>query len=515
MVCPACGMVNRTGARFCLQCGGALGALPPGTVVGGIYKIDRVVGQGGFGAVYLVEDQSLFGKRWALKELLDQLLSPPDRLAAVQQFEQEARLLVALKHPNLPHIAQYFNENGRQYLVMEYVEGETLVQALQRATSYLPEAQVIGWATQVCDALEYLHGQKPPVIFRDLKPENIMVDKNGRVKLIDFGIARHFDPTKTTDTLRFGTVGYAPPEQFGGQGQTDVRSDIYALGATVHHLLTKRHPGTQPFIFPPVQTLNPSASALITGVVAKAVDADPKRRYQAASDMKRALLGQSPAPPVPTPGLPTVGAIQTLKDLKWLKNTPLPSFMAYCASPTCGKDTVWLHESQKYCSCSECPKSWETGPLKYLTEGRCKLCGRQTTWAISDERALCLGCGAARDVPGILRTLQTYCRMCTADTTWAIATQSNYECSKCHYRLNRAKPNISICPRCGASAGIYYPFALVSTSYACACLGCGATRYMTDNITGSFEAYCSKCLAKSPWLVHGTSRTCLWCGTQR
>ena len=166
---------------FCNMCGAALplaSRLSIGTVIHGRYRVLSVLGQGGMGAVYLVEDQTLFGKRWALKEFADTFSNPVDRANAIKQFEQEARLLVSLTHVNLPHVADYFMEGGRQYLAMEYVDGDTLAVLLQASKGGLPESQVVDWAAQLCDVLEYLHNQKPkPIVFRDLKPANIMLTR--------------------------------------------------------------------------------------------------------------------------------------------------------------------------------------------------------------------------------------------------------------------------------------------------------------------------------------------------
>ncbi len=304
-VCPNCNAVNQTQARFCGQCGTPLGAagpalLPVGAVLQGRYKVVGVLGQGGMGAVYLVEDQQLFGKQWALKEMQDTFTNPKDRKQARELFEQEAQLLAKLSHPNLPQISGFFTENGRHYLLMEYVEGQTLEEILNSAAGFLPAQQVIDWAVQICDVLEYLHTQKPkPIIFRDMKPANVMLTPQGRIKLIDFGIARLFDPMKGTDTIAMGTPGYAAPEQYGGKGGTDPRTDIYSLGATLHHLITKRDPRREPpfsFHQAPPRILNPQCPTQLEGVIMRAVDHDKGKRFASAKDMKRALSAP-PAPP--------------------------------------------------------------------------------------------------------------------------------------------------------------------------------------------------------------------------
>jgi serine/threonine protein kinase len=230
------------------------------------------------GAVYLATD-ALFGDRLcAVKELLgDPAATAAEAAEAEERFAREARLLASLEHPNLPKVFDYFSEQGKSYLVMEFIDGETLEQRVAREGAQGQE-QVLAWALEMCAALEYLHAQTPPVIFRDVAPDNIMVDSAGHVKLIDFGIARVFNPSKQTDTLRFGKVGYAPPEQYSGRGQTTPRSDIFALGATLHFVLTSRDPADLPFVFPPLRDLNPSVSAEVEQVILSAVQMDPSRR---------------------------------------------------------------------------------------------------------------------------------------------------------------------------------------------------------------------------------------------
>jgi hypothetical protein len=172
---------------------------------------------------------------------------------------------------------------------MEYVEGETLAQQMDDAPGGLPIEKVLGWAFQLCDALDYLHSQDPSVIFRDLKPANIMITEGGHVKLIDFGIVRLFDPTKGTDTLKMGTAGYAPPEQYAGQGQTTPRSDIYAFGVTLHELLTGDDPTAHPFVFTPPSKLRKGISSSLSNVIMRAIDVDPEVRFSSAKVMKAAL----------------------------------------------------------------------------------------------------------------------------------------------------------------------------------------------------------------------------------
>jgi hypothetical protein len=272
--------------------------LNPGTVLQNRYRILRILGQGGMGAVYLAEDLRL--NRWlAVKEMLpDPQATYLERQQAQQQFQLEATMLAKLDHPNLPKVYDCLEEGGSFFLAMDFVDGETLEHLLATTPGALPQERVLGWAAQLCDVLAYLHSQQPPIIFRDLKPANIMLDRHGRIKLIDFGIARLFKPGKQTDTLRMGTLGYAPPEQYAGRGQTDKRSDIFSLGATLHHLLTGRDPKAEmPFTFSSLlpRKVNTTVTPAVEAAVMKAVAFDAADRFQTVAEMKQALLGGSPA----------------------------------------------------------------------------------------------------------------------------------------------------------------------------------------------------------------------------
>lgn len=290
-----------------------------GSIVSGRYRIIRWLGGGGMGAVYLAADLRLSGRQLAVKQLVsDPSASPAELAQAAQQFQAEATLLAALDHSNLPKVYDCFTEAGQSYLVMEYVDGVTLEDILDRTPGPIPEAQVLAWAAQLCDVLTYLHGRQPPVIFRDLKPANIMLDRNDVIQLIDFGIARIFKPGQRTDTLRMGTLGYAPPEQFAGHGQTDAQSDIYSLGVTLHYLLTRRDPAQYPPFSAasiPLRGLNPTISPRTEAAVMKALAYNPTSRFQSAAEMKLALFGAAGTQPVgslPAPR-PT-----TLRAMPWV-----------------------------------------------------------------------------------------------------------------------------------------------------------------------------------------------------
>ncbi len=264
--------------------------------LGGRYRILGMIGRGGFGSVYKARDERFPSKPIvAIKETNDAQLSPSEKVRALQDFRNEADLLVQLKHPNLPNVSDVFEEDGKAYLVMDFIEGKTLAQVQDEQNDPLDERLVISWALQLCTVLHYLHTQPQPIIFRDIKPANIMVTDDGEIKLIDFGIARIFKVTVKKDTTRLGSQGYAPPEQYG-RGQTDARSDIYALGATLYNLLTKEPPADapsrhmSPTLFLPPSQLNPNISPSVEAVILKAMAEAPQDRYQTALDMHCAIV---------------------------------------------------------------------------------------------------------------------------------------------------------------------------------------------------------------------------------
>lgn len=254
------------------------------------YVIIKLLGSGGFATVYLAQDSRLADRYVAIKALNLEILPIEERPQAVKNFQQEATVLGKLSHPGIAAVLDYFGEGSTQYLVMEYVRGETLAQALQRIPGgRYHEKQVIHWARQLCDVLDYLHHQRPTIIFRDLKPQNIMVEQDGHLKLIDFGIARYFKPGQTRDTQAFGTPGYSAPEQYG-QGQTDVRSDVYSLGVLLHQLLTGVDPALNPFFFLPINQLAPDVSQQVVKAVAKAMSSQPGNRFPTVRAFEQAIL---------------------------------------------------------------------------------------------------------------------------------------------------------------------------------------------------------------------------------
>lgn len=260
--------------------------LPVGHVLNARYKVAKVLGKGGTGAVYGVTDQRT-PQVWALKELWSD--NPTFNVEQIRhQLQAEVRVLSGLRHSNLPRIVDSFEESGRHYIVMDYVEGQSLSRVLTNHKK-LPAKHALEVGLKLANVLSYLHAQEPPIIFRDLKPANIMVKEDGDVKLVDFGIARYFAKDSSQDTQALGTPGYAAPEQYGG-GQSDQTSDIYALGANLHQMLTGINPGLSPFRFEPVRTHCPEISPEFEKAIAKCVELDQVRRPQSVLEIREEIL---------------------------------------------------------------------------------------------------------------------------------------------------------------------------------------------------------------------------------
>jgi formylglycine-generating enzyme required for sulfatase activity len=251
------------------------------------------------GTIYLAQDTRFSTRTCAVKEMLDTFTSPNERADAVRRFEQESDILASLQHPNIINVFDRFTEGQRHYLVMPFIKGRSLEEHLVELGGAASEAKVIEWAMCICDVLEYLHSQQPPIIYRDLKPSNIMVTDTGRLILIDFGIARNFVP-RAQGTM-IGTPGYAPPEQW--QGMAEPRSDLYSLGATMHHLLTGIDPRTRPpFVFDPVRKIKPSLSSGIEQIINKLLQMRADQRYPNVTALKQALSNVTrPVQPQPQP----------------------------------------------------------------------------------------------------------------------------------------------------------------------------------------------------------------------
>lgn len=251
-----------------------------GTVIAGKYEILKEIGRGGMSVVYLAMDMHLQNKQWAVKEIRKNGSGEKDRII-VNSLLAEADLMKKLDHPALPRIVDIIDNGVTIYIVMDYIEGESLDKILKEY-GVQPEEFVIEWAKQLCDALSYLHAQKPPIIYRDMKPANIMLKPEGNIKIIDFGIAREYKEQKLSDTTVLGTKGYAPPEQYSGQ--TDARSDIFALGMTMHHLLTGIDPRSGK-AYAPVRMWNPDVTEGIELIIDKCVEPVAENRYQSCSDL--------------------------------------------------------------------------------------------------------------------------------------------------------------------------------------------------------------------------------------
>lgn len=256
-----------------------------GSLVDGKYKILNKVGQGGMSVVYLAMNEKA-NKQWAVKEV---------RKDGVKDFEivkqglvAETDILKKLSHPNLPSIIDVIDTDESFIIIMDYIQGNSLNKALEEFGAQ-PQENVIAWAKQLCDVLGYLHTRNPAIIYRDMKPANIMLKPDGNVTLIDFGTAREYKDKNLADTTCLGTVGYAAPEQFGGMGQTDARTDIYCLGATLYHLVTGKNPCEPPYEIRPIREINPSLSSGLERIILKCTQRDPNDRYQSAAELMYAL----------------------------------------------------------------------------------------------------------------------------------------------------------------------------------------------------------------------------------
>jgi WD40 repeat protein/predicted Ser/Thr protein kinase len=331
--CDTCGAANRAQASFCTVCGASLrnpvatismtlsnGVNPP-TLLRGRYRILQQVGRGGFGAVYKAVDTQLHQRFVAIKEMSVSNLNPQEQASAQADFQREASMLASLMHQHLPRIYEQFSEGGRFYLVMDFIEGETLESTLDKlGNKTLPVERVLEIGIQLCTVLDYLHTSQPPIIFRDLKPANIMLTPRGHLYLIDFGIARHFKPGQARDTTALGSSGYAAPEQYG-KSQTTPRADIYSLGATLHQLLSGSDPSESPFHFAPLQlkslSMGNELNALVLSMVSINASDRPASAALVKQELQRMILGIT-APLVGAasiPGMPT-GTYQLMSQPK-------------------------------------------------------------------------------------------------------------------------------------------------------------------------------------------------------
>lgn len=317
--------------------------LSTGMILARRFQVVRLISdKGGMALVFMVQDlRESPPSTWALKQLRPQQKADPDVL---KLFDQEADLLKGLSHRNIPQYRMRFDEGGEAFLVLEFVSGRTLAEVLGRQGKPADQGRVLQWSAQICDVLDYLHTRRPPIIYRDLKPDNLMVTDDDIVKVIDFGIARTFKKGKTKDTVSIGTEAYAPPEQYGS-GQTDERSDIYALGATMYHLLTNSYPphARLPGAPTSVNKINPLVSQQISEIVTRAMHKERSQRFQSAVEMKKALAALLPAHGLDVSSAPAAS-------LPLPQSTPLPKPLKNC--PNCGGACPAEARFCRYCAYS-------------------------------------------------------------------------------------------------------------------------------------------------------------------
>lgn len=257
-----------------------------GTIIEGKYEVLKLIGKGGMSKVYLAMDKNL-NKQWAIKEI-ERKAYDKNNEVVVASAMAEANMMKKLDYPSLPRIVDIIEKENVIYVVMDYIEGETLSSVLSKEGAQ-PQEVVIEWAKELCRVLDYLHTQNPPIIYRDMKPANIMLQPNGNIKLIDFGIAREYKEQNLADTVSLGTKGYAAPEQFGGKGQTDARTDVYCLGVTLYHLLTGQNPCEPPYEIYPIRYWNPQLSSGLEAIIQKCTQLNPEDRYQSCAELLYAL----------------------------------------------------------------------------------------------------------------------------------------------------------------------------------------------------------------------------------
>lgn len=286
--------------------------LKTGDVLRGRYRVQKIIGQGGSGSIYLADDLRLSGRQCALKEVEHNASLSDDLVKeARDQFLREATVLARLDHPNLPKVSDFFSTGIRDYLVMDYVPGDDLRKIMldaKQKNKFIQEIDVLSWITQLSDALIFLHEQEIPILHRDIKPSNLKLTPNGILKLVDFGLVKVAAPGEVTITIvqGQGTALYTPLEQYGGdQGHTDVRSDIFSMGATMYHLLTNTAPtdARQRFLQPeslkPPRTINPDISARTEKCILWAMNLHPDERPDTVQEFKQALFGDRPVQPRP------------------------------------------------------------------------------------------------------------------------------------------------------------------------------------------------------------------------
>ncbi len=304
-------------------------ALKKGEVLRGRYKIQDRIGQGGMGNIYLADDTRLEGRKCALKEVeYDRALPEQVLEQAREQFLREATILARLDHPNLPKVSDFFSSSLRDYLVMDFVPGKDLRELMMEARRkkvFLPEAEVLGWAEQLMNALDFLHHQEPPIIHRDIKPSNLKITPNGVLKLVDFGLVKIMAPDEVTITIiqGQGTALYTPLEQYGSDDtHTDVRADIFSSGATLYHLLTNEPPADarrrfldSGSLIPP-REINSDLSARTEKAIVWAMALHPDNRPRTIQEFSEALVGKGEVPILTTPSRPAAAAYSLIFGLQ-------------------------------------------------------------------------------------------------------------------------------------------------------------------------------------------------------
>ncbi|MGH2496369.1 MAG: protein kinase domain-containing protein [Ktedonobacteraceae bacterium] len=304
--CSECGALNIPGAKFCVTCGHVMhipveqaplpvanptgtGLLPQDSLLNKRYRIRKLVGTGGMGAVYKAEDTPYGDRPVAIKEMRQSSLTPQELEIATGQFKVEAIMLARLQHPSLPRIYDHFLESNRWYLVMDFIDGETLDEHLRRTPGRkLPPQEVIDISIQLCKVLDYLHKRQPPVVFRDLKPSNVMLTPEGHLYLIDFGIARIFKPGQAKDTKAYGSIGYSAPEQFDREQTTD-QADIYSLGITMHEMLSGSIPALTPFSMPRLSFPGQPALERLAALITRMIEMDKEKRPKSITMVRQEL----------------------------------------------------------------------------------------------------------------------------------------------------------------------------------------------------------------------------------
>ena len=313
LFCAHCGAANAAMATTCFACGSSLsqddplliqtattahtatvpssptftGQLTHDHLLNGRYRMLKQLGTGGFGAVYQAQDLRRNNAPVAIKSINLHRLSPEQIIEATDTFNREVGMLSELEHPNLPHIYEHFTDPEHWYLVMDFIEGETLEEyLLKQHDGHLSVTETLQVGIQLCEVLSYLHSQHPPIIFRDVKPANVMRTVTGHLYLIDFGIARRFQPGQKHDTTVLGSPGYAPPEQYG-RAQTTVQSDIYSLGATLHFLLTSKDPSEA--FASPASSSSQEVPAELQHLLEQMLEWDASKRPESMSVVKLAL----------------------------------------------------------------------------------------------------------------------------------------------------------------------------------------------------------------------------------